>query len=431
MSKPVVSLVKYQDPDASLREAIAMVDGLKDLRKEDNILIKPNLVGYDLEYPVPYGALNTSKLMEALVKLLAENGFNNLTIAEGATADENVGLRVMDAIGYGKLQERYGVKLVDLLDDKFETREFVDVKLEVAQTILEADKIINFPVLKTHGACQVSLGIKNLKGILSRKSRQICHSAEPERDLDLTFNQLIDILPVGLTIIDGVYALPKGPGPSGEGFRKNLILASQDTYAADLVGAEVMGWNVKDVGHLRVYAERHGRSMDLDSVEVRGESVEAHRQRLENLADWLPDNTGPKGFGKRGITGLAFRLHDNTLCTYCAGSYGMMLVALMSAFKGQPFPNMEVLSGKRMLAAPGFDNTLLFGKCPIHANKDNPNVTNAIKVRGCPPDIDEFVKEMAKLGIEIDLKQMDSFRAYMHKKGLQTPGLDMNDFRID
>ncbi|MHB1419693.1 MAG: DUF362 domain-containing protein [Bacillota bacterium] len=433
MSKPVVSLVKYQDPDASLREAIAIVDGLKNLRPEDNIVIKPNLVGYDLEYPVPYGAMVTSKLMEALVKLLAEHGFNNLTIAEGLPNMEPVTLQTMEAAGYGKLVERYGVKLVDLLEDKFTTKQFVDCKLEVANTILEADKIINIPVLKTHGACQVTLGIKNLKGVLSMNSRKVCHSAEPERDLDLTFNQVIDILPVALTIIDGVYSMPKGPGPSGEAFRKNLLLASLDTYAADVVGAEIMGWQVKDVGHLKVYAERHGRSMELSDVEVLGEKMVDHveKKRLQNLADWLPDNTGPKGFAKRGITGLAFRLHDNTLCTYCAGSYGLMLVALMSAFKGEPFPNMEVLSGKRMLAAPGFDHTLLFGKCPIHANKDNPNIKNAIKIKGCPPDLDSFVVEMAKLGIEMDMKQMDSFRAYMHKKGLQTPGLDMNDFRID
>ncbi|MHB1419694.1 MAG: DUF362 domain-containing protein [Bacillota bacterium] len=432
MSKPVVSVVKYQDPFVSLKEAIDLCDGLNNLRKEDKIVIKPNIVAYDFDYPVPYGAVVTSVLMEALVRLLAENGYNNLTIAEGPATDENIGQAAFAALGYGKLQERYGVKLIDLHEDKFVPTEFENsLKLNVAESILTADKIITMPVLKTHSACQVSLGIKNLKGVLNRKSRQVCHGAEPECDLDLTFNQVIDKLPVALCIIDGVYALPKGPGPSGEAFRKNLVIASRDTYACDVVGAEIMGWKVADVGHLKVYAERHNRSMELDSVEVRGESVEAHRQFLAHEGEWLPDNTGPKGFAKRGITGLAFRKFDTTLCTYCSGAYGVMLVSLMSAFNGTPFPNMEVLSGKKMTATPGFDHTLLFGKCPIAANKDNPDIKNAIKVKGCPPDIDGFIEEMSKIGIEIDMSKYDGFRAYMYKKSLQQPDLDLNDFRIE
>ncbi|MHB1127690.1 MAG: hypothetical protein ACYC2T_12200 [Bacillota bacterium] len=63
MPNPVVSIVKYRDPDESLREAIDLCDGLKDLRKDDKILIKPNIVGYEFVYPQPFGTLVTSALM--------------------------------------------------------------------------------------------------------------------------------------------------------------------------------------------------------------------------------------------------------------------------------------------------------------------------------------------------------------------------------
>ncbi|MHB1127689.1 MAG: DUF362 domain-containing protein [Bacillota bacterium] len=56
-----------------------------------------------------------------MVKLLAENGYNNLTIGEGplGAANEDLGQRVYAALGYGKLQERYGVQLIDFPDEKY------------------------------------------------------------------------------------------------------------------------------------------------------------------------------------------------------------------------------------------------------------------------------------------------------------------------
>ncbi|MHB1419696.1 MAG: DUF362 domain-containing protein [Bacillota bacterium] len=434
MPKPVVSIVKYRHPDASLREAIDLCDGFKGLRKEDKILIKPNIVGYEFDYPQPFGTLVTSAMMEALVRLLAENGFNNLTIGEGplGAANEDLGQRVYAALGYGKLQERYGVKLIDFPYEKYIPIEFENnLKLNVAQSVLEADKIINFPVLKTHSLCKVSLGIKNIKGVLDRRSKEFCHGKAPEHDLELTFNQVLDKLPVALCVIDGVYSISRGPGPSGEAFRKNLVFASRDTYACDMVGAEVLGYKVADVPHLRIFAERHGLSMDLDSVEVRGESVASHRQLVEYDFDWMDDNTGPAGFAKRGISGLAVRKYDNTLCSYCSGSYNVALLALMSAFNGTPYPNIEFLSGKRMQATPGFDHTVLFGKCPINANKNNPDIKKALMVRGCPPDMEELTKKMAELGINIDLNAFNSFRAHMYKKSLQNPDYDMSLYRLE
>ncbi len=69
--------------------------------------------------------------------------------------------------------------------------------------VLEADKIINVPVLKTHAMCTVSLGLKNLKGCIDAKSKKLCHGKEV--DLHYTFSRIAEKLPVALTIIDGVF----------------------------------------------------------------------------------------------------------------------------------------------------------------------------------------------------------------------------------
>ena len=247
--KPVVSLVKTGDADiyGSLREVLDLCQGLQEFSKGDRILIKPNLVAWDFDLPFPpYGVVATSAVVFALVKVLAEEGFNNIAIGESPLPGSGLkGEAIYQALGYNELVERYGIELIDFNEGSYPEVDFGEFKLRLAQRALEADRIINVPVLKTHNQTKVSLGIKNLKGCLDPKSKRLCHGAE--RDLSKMFPRIIEKLPVSLTVIDGIFALEKGPGITGKALRTNLLIASRDTFACDKVGAELMGYRVEDV----------------------------------------------------------------------------------------------------------------------------------------------------------------------------------------
>lgn len=417
MSKPVVSVVKFRDPYASMREALELCKGLKGLGKSDRILIKPNLVGWDVDLPVPpFGMVVTSAVMFALVRILAEEGYQRITIGEGPLMiPQTLGRVMFRTFGYQKLRDRYGVDLVDFNEEKFGEVDFGDFKLSLAEKVLEADRIINLPVLKTHNQTKVSLGLKNLKGCLNRKSKMFCHG-KGIQDLDRSFPRLIEKLPVALTIIDGVFTLEKGPSYTGKAFRKDLIIASSDPYACDVVGSEIMGYPVEDVPHLKYFADMHGRSYSLEDIEVAGEAVEKHRRYVDYDFEWTPDNTGPAGFEKRGITGLALRKYDNTLCTGCSISFTPMIMLLMSAFRGEPFPGMEVLSGKQQTASPGFEKTVLFGKCACDLNKDHPNIKKAIGVKGCPPRLEDFTAALKEEGMDCRMEEYVKYRHYLYDR---------------
>lgn len=430
MTKPVVSVVAYSDPLETLRRALDLCDGLKGMNRSDKILLKPNLVSWDFKLPFPpYGVITTSSVMFALVQILYEEGFRNITIGEAPLMiPKPIGMAIYKQLGYEKLREKYGVELVDFNEDSFEEVDFGDFKLSIAKKALEADSIINLPVLKTHNQCQVSLGIKNLKGCLNRKSKMFCHGKDV--DLDHMFPHIIEKLPVALTITDGVYTLAKGPGPTGNALRKNIIIASRDRLACDVVGAEIMGYSAPEVEHLKFYAKRHGLSTSLEDIEVRGEDLEKHRSYVDFDWEWTRDDTGPKGFAKRGITGVAIRKYDSSLCTGCSMMYNPMLILFMSAFKGQPFPNVEVLSGKRQKASPGYDYTILFGKCAWEQNKDNPNIKKAISIKKCPPGMEEFAEAVKEAGIECDLSQYVAYRHYIFNRYKKEDGFDMDMFTM-
>lgn len=430
MEKPVVSLQAFSNPYQSVRQVLELCNGLAGLDKSDKILIKPNLVSWDFDLPFPpYGVVTTSAVMSALVRILYEEGFRHLTIGEAPLMiPKTIGQAMYKTLGYDKLREKYGVELVDFNEEKFEEVDFGGFKLSLAKKALEADKIINLPVLKTHNQCQVSLGIKNLKGCLNRKSKMHCHGKD--MDLDHMFPHIIEKLPVALTIIDGVYTLAKGPGPTGNAYRKNALVASLDFLACDVVGASLMGYDAGEVEHLKYFALRHGKSTTLEDIEVRGEEVAKHSAYIESDFQWDEANTGPDGFHKRGIRGLAIRKYDNSLCTGCSMMYNPMLIMFMSAYQGQPFPNMELVSGKRQEASPGFDYTVLFGKCACSLNKDNPNIKKALPVKGCPPTMKDFEEAMKEAGLACDYNQYVSYRHYIYSRYKKEDGFDMGLYTV-
>lgn len=426
MYKPVVSIVKHTNTYQSLKKALELCDGLKGFNKSDKILIKPNLVSWDFDLPFPpFGVVTTTAVIFALVRILCEEGYSRITIGEASLGIRgSIAKDIFKVLGYEKLREKFGVEIIDFNEGEFVKLDFDGIKLAVAKKALEADKIINVPVLKTHNQSKVSLGIKNLKGCLDRQSKIRCHGKNEE--LDHTFPRIAEKLPVALTIIDGIYALAKGPGPTGKAYRKDILVASQDILACDVVGAALIGYNAEEVEHLKFFAQRNQRSTALSEIELRGEPIEENVTPLEYDWEWTEDNTGPIGFQKRGITGIAVRKYDSSLCTSCSKLFNPMLILLMSAFKGEPFPKVEVLTGKRQLASPGFEKTILFGKCAYLQNKNNPNIKKAIVIKGCPPDLKEFEELLRKEGINCDYNAYVEYRHYIYNRYLNNEEFSMD-----
>jgi len=399
-----VSLVTYEAGNNALKTAIELVNGLESLSPSDRIMIKPNLVAWDDQHPIaPYGVFTTTRLVEDLVILLKDLGCQHIRIGEGSVeVKKGVGTpRAFEGLGYKALEKRYGVNLVDFNQsshDAFPIHD--DLKLRIAKEALACDFFIDFPVLKTHGQTKVSLGMKNLKGCLKKTAKRQCHN--PKYPLEDNFSHLADIIKPALTIIDGIYALERGAFHYGNAYPKNLIIASKDTFAADLAGAKLMGFDGKDIDHFGYYAARHGWSLDVNDLDIRGEALDAHIQPLKWDWTWTEENTGPGVFKKMGITGVALPKYDETLCSGCSPIANMSNLLVMSAFKGEPLPRVEILNGKKMQARPGFDKTVLLGNCIIKANENNPNISEVVEVKGCPPAEEDVVAAFQSVGLAVD-----------------------------
>ena len=404
-----VAVVKYQKPLESLRKAIDLAGGFGDVSADAKVVIKPNVCVWHEGVNFPkYGVLTTARLIEDTVILLKERGAKNIALVEGATENERGSAPLFQlaakAMGFDILVRRYGVKIVDVHQGAFTECTAGDVGLSVNTDILEADYIVNMPVLKTHSMVKVSLGAKNLKGVLSMASRKTCHHPDQHTDLNYHIAKLVDVISPSFNIIDGIYTIERGPTYGGLAHRSNIIVASKDLISADKVGARVLGFEPRDVPALALLAENHGRPADLGDINIRGEvdvatALKPHR--------WAPERSEsgdlPLAFEKMGIRGLRIPAPDGTLCTYCARLFVDYLMAgiLMAADESKVFDDVEILYGKIQDPTRGHKHTVLFGQCQVTKNSENPLINHCVKLRGCSPLKEDLPEAFGELGIHL------------------------------
>ena len=189
MSKIIVSVVRYEGPLESVRKAVDLSRGLDHLPAKARVFIKPNIVFWTKATNFPkYGVITTSRIVEDMVVLLKERGIDDIRIGDGTVLrnpkDMQTQLHAFDSLGYGELAKRYGVKPINIWQRPFETVDLGDgVEVKFNTDILASDFVVDLPVMKTHSMTMVSLGIKNLKGMIDINSRKKCHNTHPTKDL--------------------------------------------------------------------------------------------------------------------------------------------------------------------------------------------------------------------------------------------------------
>ncbi|UCD00665.1 MAG: DUF362 domain-containing protein [Promethearchaeota archaeon] len=407
MSKSIVSVVNYEEPIESVRKSINLANGFEHLPSNAKVFIKPNIVYWNRHCDYPkWGVITTSRVIEDIIILLKEQGIDDITIGEGIVSedpkDTETAKNAFEKLGYNLLIERYGIKVFNIFERPFEKIELAEgLTLKMNSDMLHSDFLVDLPVLKTHAQCVVSLGLKNLKGLINIASRKKMHSADPGQNLHYNVAQLANKIPPCLNIIDGIYTLERGPSFDGKAHRSNILIASTDILSADLVGAMLLDIDPLAVPHLLQAVKDRKRSLDLSDIDIKGEKVEDLASPHEWDYIYADNNTLPLPYQRAGISGIKYHKYDETMCTYCSGLNGILLSGIKMAWKGIPYDNIEVLTGKVMKPTPGMNKTILVGQCMYNANKEDPNINEMIAVKGCPPSTEELETALKQAGIKV------------------------------
>ncbi|MDR2344848.1 MAG: DUF362 domain-containing protein [Planctomycetaceae bacterium] len=218
----------------------------KQLRRDMNVVIKPNLV---VAKPAYEGATTHPEIVEGIIRFLQDFGITKLVIAEGSWVGEKTD-RSISCCGYDTLIKRYGIKFIDTKKDKIIKKNAHGLELGVCVTILESDFLINVPVLKGHCQTKITCCLKNLKGCIPDSEKRHYHNIGLHKPIAV----LNTILKPNLHVIDGICGDPTFE-EGGNPVAANRILIGSDPVLLDSYCARLLGYLPEEIEYIRCAKE--------------------------------------------------------------------------------------------------------------------------------------------------------------------------------
>jgi len=248
------------------KEALKLTNFKNHIKSKKSIVIKPNLT-------VPLrsedGITTDINVIRAILDQIPKT--KNVVIAEGPGGTPK-GFDTFKINNYNKLEDEYGVKLVDTNYDEYVT---VRIKnplalksIKISKTVFNSDFLISVAKLKVHCVAKVTGTLKNMMGACPKEQKIRIHAYLQKSLVDLNTIKMPDF-----GVIDGIVANEIDecfPYP----VKMGLILSSKDCVALDAVSSRIMGINPKNVHHIWNAGKKGLGTSDIDKIEILGEKIE-------------------------------------------------------------------------------------------------------------------------------------------------------------
>lgn len=290
-------LISYgHRPQNMIRELLETLR-LQDVIPVDaRIGLKPNLV---VARPAEEGATTSPELVEGVIQYLQNAGFTNLVILEGSWIGDRTS-RAFEVCGYSQLAEIYGVELIDLQRDGFETRVLHRLELQVCAEMAKLDYLINLPVLKGHCQTKITCALKNLKGCIPNNEKRRFHTL----GLHKPIAYLNKILRTDLIIVDGLIGdldFEEGGNP----VQMDRIIVGTDPVLVDSYIASLLGYEPDEIPYITLSAELGVGQLFTEQTKLTVLNTEHTHTRIKPT---------------RSVEHLASFVEENDACSACYGS---------------------------------------------------------------------------------------------------------------
>lgn len=353
-------LISYGDqPKKMVKKILKKIELEAELKKDDLIALKPNLVNSTKSEE---GATTDPKIVAAVIEYLQEKGFNNLMIIEGSWVGAKTEA-AFEICGYNELAQKYELPLYNLKNDKFIKKSYQGLEMEISARALEADYLINFPVLKGHCQTKITAALKNIKGCISDSEKRKFH----RQGLHRPIAYLNKLLKQDLVIIDGIYGdldFEEGGNP----VKMNRIIAAKDPVLVDSYAADLLGYSTQEVEYIELAAQIGVGAKDLTKAEI----IELNQDQSAKIKT-----------PSRKVKKLAAKIKAENSCSACYGSLIHALKRIETAgFLNRITDKIKIGQGYQRKDFAGIG----VGSCCSGATKS---------VKGCPPSAREILDFLA------------------------------------
>ncbi len=359
-----------------VRRAVDFVGGIDSIvSRGDTVALKPNVVTGKLSGP---GVTTDPRVVEALIKLSMEAGADKVLVVEGSGYGSPTS-EALELSGTKEVAERYGAVLVDVdRDDVVEVEvpnPLILDKIPISRRFYEADVRVNVPVMKTHDQMLMTLGMKNMKGVVQKPTKRLFHRI----GLVKAIVDLNGAVPLDLTVVDAIHAM-EGLGPSfGEIIEMDMVMAGRDVYSLDVVGAQVMGFLPEEVEYVKLAAGLGLLSLDGLGIEVVGEPLVSVSRRFKRPPMELAL--------QEGIT-----IIEKGACSACRGTIRSVFYDLEQMGKMGDVRDLVMLVGPQAELPDDLEHTpIIMGVCLKHLKDEGRYVV------GCPPNNDKMIEAIREM----------------------------------
>lgn len=341
----------------ALMEAAHAADSIP---KGAKIALKPNLV----RAGVPEnGATTHPGVLSGCIEYLQKNGFTDISIIESSWVGGNTE-QSMKVCGYDRVCQKYGVPFYDLKKDKVRKTDTPFGPMEISCKALDADCLIDLPVLKGHSQTVMTCSLKNLKGCIPDNEKRRFHSEGLIRPIAA----LSAVLKPSLVIVDSICGdLDFEDG--GNPVQTNRMMIGNDAVQMDAYGCHLMGLKIDDVPYIRIAEEWGAGSAGFSEDDI---------VRLNAPSE---SKEYPPVSGK--VRKLVRNVKADGACSAC---FAALVRALHIAEEEGISNNLSISIGQ------GFQGKapegLGIGRCCSGAEQC---------VMGCPPSADAILEELRRL----------------------------------
>ncbi len=239
--------------------------------KGARVLLKVNL----LFGRSPEKQVNTHpEVVRAMIRLVKKAGGKPLI---GDSPALGSATKAAAKCGIADVAKSEGVEVIDfnrpvVVDNPSETR-FKRFKID--QAVLDADTVINLPKLKSHGQMTLTLGVKNIFGVVPGQRKSQWHLSAGTDRMHFA-RMLVDLyrkVSPELTLLDGIIGMEgNGPG-TGDPKKLGVIAASDDAVALDAVICEIVGLKREQMPTALAAEEMGVGQTRLEKITIAGEDI--------------------------------------------------------------------------------------------------------------------------------------------------------------
>jgi uncharacterized protein (DUF362 family) len=262
-----VAIVKGERGHEPVFKALDLIDYESALSGWDTVLIKVNFIAVK---KWDTGATTDPMVVEAIIRKLKDLPVKLYVVESDATITSAD--KAFEVTGMKDMAERNGVECINLRHVK----DRVKIEIPHGETlgsitvprIVKESAIVSAAKLKTHMSTKVTLGMKNMFGLLPDKLKGKYHM----KGINKVIVDINTVPKPALTVIDGFVGM-EGRGLSDSiPVKMDLIIAGKDVVATDATASRVMGFDPHEISHIRK-AQEKGLGT-IDDVQVVGEKLE-------------------------------------------------------------------------------------------------------------------------------------------------------------